>query len=346
MTTLVSESIPTVHALPSPAADDESGVMPKPSVRLRRLRSRAAVRKVFAECAVEPRQLVQPYFVVPGQNVSVESAPGSGLWRVSVDRLLGEARALVDAGVGGLMLFNVPTHKLTHAHRLADDLRPILAAHEGLAKLPDLVTYSDVCLCSHTDHGHCGVVVDGQIDNDATLPVLARMAVLLGGAGADFVAPSDMMDGRVAYIRAALDAAGLTGTGIVSYAVKMASAFYGPFRNAAESAPAFGDRATYQMPPANRREARREWQLDEREGADALLFKPALTNLDLIREARDASDLPLFAYQVSGEYAMLKAAANAGLIDFERAMAEALVSIRRAGADVIVTYQARSLAIA
>jgi porphobilinogen synthase len=316
-----------------------------PAVRLRRLRRRAAIRRVFAECDVEPRHLVQPYFIVPGRGIASETSSGSGLWRVSVDRLAEEARRLADGGFGGIMLFNVPDKKYGNAARLAEQLRPLLDALESVSQLPELVSYADVCLCSHLDHGHCGLVHGHEIDNDATLPVLARMATLLGEAGADFVAPSDMMDGRVAAIRRALDAAGLAAIGIVSYAVKIASAFYGPFRDAAESAPAFGDRASYQMPAGNRREARREWQTDATEGADALLFKPALTNLDLIRDAREASDLPLFAYQVSGEYAMLRAAANAGLLDFDRAMAESLLSIRRAGADVIVTYHARTLAL-
>jgi porphobilinogen synthase len=330
-------------AKPSTKTAASSDVADVP-VRLRRLRSRAGVRRAFAECDVLPRHLVQPFFIVPGSGIAEESSPGSGLWRVSVDRMLEQARRLEAAGVGGVMLFNVPEHKHVDGAHLADQLRPLLDGLAGLAALPALVSYADVCLCSHLSHGHCGLVHGDQIDNDSTLPVLARMAVLLAEAGADFVAPSDMMDGRIAAIRAALDGAHLSRTGIVSYAVKMASAFYGPFRDAAESAPAFGDRASYQMPAGNRREARREWQLDEEEGADALLFKPALTNLDLIRDAREGSDLPLFAYQVSGEYAALRAAANAGLLDFDRAIAETLLSIRRAGADVIVSYHARALA--
>lgn len=314
-------------------------------VRLRRLRSRPAIRRVFAETTVEARHLVQPYFVVPGEGVVLEAPPRSGLWRVSPDVLGREAAQLAAGGVGGLMLFGVPPDKSDDPAALPSQLAPLVAGIAAArAEAPELPIFVDVCLCSYTTHGHCGHVEHGVVLNDESVAVLARQALLLAEAGADFVCPSDMMDGRIGAIRAALDEAGHTGVGIVSYAVKMASAFYGPFRAAAESAPAFGDRTTYQMPAGNRREARREWRLDEAEGADALLFKPALTNLDLIRDAREQSDLPLFAYQVSGEYAMLRAAADQGLLGFERAVLETLLSIRRAGADVIVSYHGRAMA--
>ncbi len=314
-------------------------------VRMRRLRARPAIRRVFAERTVDPRQLVQPYFIVPGEGVAVEQPPRSGLWRVSADVVAREARALQAGGVGGIMLFGVPPEKSDDPDALPAQLAPLTTAMAAIREAtPDLPIFVDVCLCSYTTHGHCGHVAHGRVDNDASVAVLARQATLLARAGADFVCPSDMMDGRIGALRAALDAEGHVETGIVSYAVKMASAFYGPFRAAADSAPAFGDRSTYQMPAGNRREARREWRLDEAEGADALLFKPALTNLDLIRDAREGSDLPLFAYQVSGEYAMLRAAADQGLMDLDRAVQETLLSILRAGADVIVSYHGRAAA--
>ncbi|OGQ11869.1 MAG: hypothetical protein A2138_00835 [Deltaproteobacteria bacterium RBG_16_71_12] len=318
-----------------------------PAVRMRRLRRNAQVRRLFAETTVELRNLVMPYFVVPGTGVLRESAPNSGLWQVTADRLGDDVAQLVDAGVGGVMLFGVPDEKSDDGSKLEAQLGPTRKATEALRqRFPELVLFADVCLCSFTTHGHCGIVRDQVIANDESLAVLAKMAVLLGSYGIDFVSPSDMMDGRVAAIRGSLDEARLFDVGVLSYAVKMASAFYGPFRDAAHSAPQFGDRKSYQMPAGNRREARREWQLDQAEGADALLVKPALTNLDIIRDARESSDLPIFAYQVSGERAMLVAAAENGLLDYQRAMEETLLSIRRAGADVIVSYEARPRALA
>lgn len=318
-----------------------------PAIRMRRLRRNAQVRRLFAETTVELRNLVMPYFIVPGSGVLRESAPNSGLWQVTADRLADEVALLVDAGVGGVMLFGVPDEKCDDGSKLEAQLVPTRKATEALRqRFPELVLFADVCLCSFIAHGHCGIVRDQVIANDESLAVLAKMAVLLGSYGIDFVSPSDMMDGRVAAIRGALDEARLHDVGVLSYAVKMASAFYGPFRDAAHSAPQFGDRKSYQMPAGNRREARREWVLDEAEGADALLVKPALTNLDVIRDVREASDLPIFAYQVSGERAMLVAAAENGLLDYARAMEETLLSIRRAGADVIVSYEARPRALA
>lgn len=313
-------------------------------VRLRRLRSRPAVRRLFAETSVEPRQLIQPYFMVPGTGVKKEPKPGLGLWQMSTDLLLEEAPQLERAGIGGVMLFGVPAFKTEAGERLEEQLAPVLDAARALKKRTALPIFADVCLCSYLTHGHCGLVKDGVVLNDESVAVLSRMAVALARAGVDFVCPSDMMDGRVQAMRRALDFDGHSETAIVSYAVKMASAFYGPFRAAADSAPAFGDRSSYQMPAENRREARREWKADEAEGADLLLFKPALSNLDLIRDARNETDLPLVAYQVSGEFAVLRAAADAGLLDFNRAVNETLTSIRRAGADLIVSYHSRTVA--
>ncbi len=313
-----------------------------PSTRLRRLRRTPAIRRLFKEIDVGLEHLVQPYFVVNGKGIKRETSPGSGLWQLSGDVLAEEVQQLHRAGVGGVMLFGVPDMKWNQQRPLSEPLTEYLAAIELTRKVtPDVVLMADVCLCSLTEHGHCGVVEGNHIVNDATLPKLAELAVLLAKAGVDFVCPSDMMDGRVGAIRSALDEAGQQDVGIVSYAIKMASALYGPFRAAAHSAPAFGDRASYQMPAHNRREALRELMLDVDEGADLLLVKPAMSNLDLIRDARERTLHPLVAYQVSGEYAMVRAAADKGLIDFERAMTELLVSLRRAGADLIVSYDAR-----
>jgi porphobilinogen synthase len=311
-------------------------------VRLRRLRATPSLRALFSETQVTLRNLVQPYFVVPGKGVHRETRPGSGLWQVSVDNLREEILPLARAGVGGVMLFGVPEHKRDDGQGLEAQLEPLRQAIlETKAAAPELPLFADVCLCAYTTHGHCGLVKGDRILNDESVAVLSNMAVHLAKWGVDFVCPSDMMDGRIAAMRQALDEQGLEQTSIVSYAIKMASAFYGPFREAAHSAPGFGDRKSYQMPANNRREARRELLLDEAEGADALLVKPAMSNLDLIRDAREATDVPLFAYQVSGEYMMMRAAADAGLIDFDRAVEESLTSIKRAGADVIVSYAAR-----
>lgn len=314
-------------------------------VRLRRLRQTPSLRALFAETTLSPRHLVQPYFIVSGKGVRQETRPGLGLWQLSPDMLGEEVKALEKGGAGGVMLFGVPEQKRDDGKGLAQQLAPLEAAlGEVKARAPELPTFVDVCLCAYTTHGHCGLVKDGVVLNDESVRALADMAVHLAKWGADFVCPSDMMDGRVAALRAALDEQGHQRVSILSYAIKMASAFYGPFREAAHSAPSFGDRKSYQMPAGNRREARRELLLDVQEGADALLVKPAMSNLDLLRDAREATDVPLFAYQVSGEYAMLRAAADAGLLDFDRALDESLTSIRRAGADVIVSYAARAYA--
>ncbi len=313
-----------------------------PVARHRRLRSRHAVRRLFAETDIEPRRLVQPYFVVPGAGIVRETRPGSALWQVSADAIVAEVRPLADAGVGGVMLFGVPERKSDDLAECESQMSWLRKAIEELrARCDGVVVLADVCLCSYSTHGHCGVVRNGRIVNDETLPALAHVACLLASAGADFVVPSDMMDGRVAAIRAELDARGHGEAGIVVHAVKIASALYGPFRDAAHGTPTFGDRQSYQLPAGNAREARREWQADVAEGADALLVKPALTNLDIIRDMRASCALPIMAYQVSGEFAMMAAASAAGVLDFDRAMDECLLSIRRSGADMIVTYDAR-----
>lgn len=313
-----------------------------PATRLRRLRRTPAIRRLFREVDVGLEHLVQPYFVVGGTGVHRESAPGSGLWQVSGDVLAEEVQQLHRAGVGGVMIFGVPDEKWSASQPLERPLANTLEAIRLARRVtPDAVLMADVCLCSLTEHGHCGVVEEHRIVNDATLPHLAEMTTLLARAGVDFVCPSDMMDGRVGAIRRALDEQRFEDVGIVSYAIKMASALYGPFRAAAHSAPSFGDRASYQMPAHNRREALREVALDVQEGADLLLVKPALSNLDLIRDVRERTEHPIVAYQVSGEYALVRAAVDKGLVDFERLMTELLVSLRRAGADLIVTYDAR-----
>ncbi len=315
-------------------------------VRLRRLRSTPSVRAMFSETQVSLRQLVQPYFVVPGKGIKQETRPGYGLWQVSPDVLREEIGLLSRAGVGGVMLFGVPEHKRDDGKGLDVQMEPLRQAIvECKSAAPELPLFADVCLCAYTTHGHCGLVKGNTILNDESVVALTDMAIMLARWGVDFVSPSDMMDGRIGAMRKGLDEAGLQHTSILSYAIKMASAFYGPFREAAHSAPGFGDRKSYQMPAGNRREARRELLLDVAEGADAVMVKPAMTNLDLIRDAREATDLPLFAYQVSGEYAMLRASGDAGLMDFDRALEESLIAIKRAGADVIVSYAARPWAM-
>ena len=310
-----------------------------PIHRPRRLRRTESLRRLVRETHLVPEQLVLPLFVRAGTKVRrpIEAMPGVA--QTSVDEMLRDAERAAKAGVGGLLLFGIPEHKdATGTESWADD-GPVQRAVRTLKQeLPDLVVITDVCLCEYTDHGHCGVLVDGDVDNDATLELLAREAVSHAHAGADIVAPSDMMDGRVAAIRRALDDAQCTHTPILSYAAKFASVFYGPFREAAESTPKTGDRRGYQMDPANAREALREVQLDLDEGADAVMVKPAGPYLDVIARVRRVSRVPLAAYQVSGEFAMIRAAAERGWLDGDRAMMESLTAIRRAGADIIITY--------
>jgi porphobilinogen synthase len=312
-----------------------------PVTRLRRFRRTASLRGLVRETSLSLDQFVMPLFVAP-EPLANEELPGMA--RFDIEGLLREAEALAAAGVRALLLFGVPAEKDEDATGAWEDDGMVQQALRALRpRLPELVLLTDVCLCEYTSHGHCGVVVGGEVDNDRSLELLARTAVSHAEAGADVVAPSDMMDGRVAAIREALDDHGLDRTPILAYSAKYASAFYGPFREAADSTPAFGDRRGYQMDPANVREALRECKIDLAEGADAIMIKPALPYLDVIRAARESFDVPIAAYNVSGEYAMIKAAARAGWMDEQQAALESLVAIKRAGADLIVSYWTRDL---
>lgn len=316
-----------------------------PATRLRRFRRTPALRRLVRETRLSPDNLVLPLFVVPGEGIANPVSSMPGVFQHSVDRIVETAHEAFAEGIRTIILFGIPEHKdeTGSASWSADGI--VQRAMRALsAEVPGLIKIADVCFCEYTSHGHCGVLQGEIVDNDATLPNLARQAVSLAEAGADVIAPSDMMDGRVGAIRSALDTAGFADIPILSYAVKFASGFYGPFREAAESAPSFGDRRSYQMDPANGREALREAALDIEEGADMLLVKPALPYLDILAELRRRWDLPLAAYHVSGEYAMLKAAAERGWIDYDRVLMETLVAIRRAGADLILTYAARDAA--
>ena len=322
-----------------------------PESRMRRLRQSEPLRALVRETALDPGDLIYPLFICPGEGIRREVGSMPGVFNVSVDEVVREAEEAARLGLGGLLLFGLPEAKDELGTGAWDENGIV---HRGLRALKPsaatkkLVLIADVCLCEYTSHGHCGVVVksgdDFAVDNDPTLDLLARAAVSLAQAGADVVAPSDMMDGRVAAIRRALDAGGLAQTPVLSYASKFASAFYGPFRDAADSAPQFGDRRTYQMDGANPREAMREIELDLAEGADMILMKPAMPYLDVVGAARDRFGVPMGAYQVSGEYSMLQAAFQKGWLDPQRAMLESLVGIRRAGADFIVTYFAKEAA--
>ncbi len=326
-----------------------------PVTRLRRLRRTEPLRSLVRETHLRPSALIYPLFLVPGEGIRKPISSMPGCFNLSIDEALKEAAECASLGLGGLLLFGLPAEKDEQASGAwADDgiVQAGLRAIKADRKLDSLVTIADVCLCEYTSHGHCGIVArDGEgvdatyeIENDSSLHLLAKTAVSLAAAGADIVAPSDMMDGRVGAIRSALDAAGLQQTPIMSYAAKFASAFYGPFREAADSAPQFGDRRSYQMDGANLREAIREVAQDVLEGADMLLMKPAMPYLDVLKEVRQRSDLPVGAYQVSGEYSMLVAAFERGWLERERAMLESLLSIRRAGADFVVTYFAKDAA--
>jgi porphobilinogen synthase len=316
-----------------------------PDQRLRRLRRTERLRSLVRETDVRPEHLIYPLFVVPGKGVRQEIPSLPGCFHLSVDEAAREASEVQGLGIAGVILFGLPEHKdprgtegYTESGVVPQAVRAIRAA------CPDLLVVTDVCLCEYTSHGHCGVVEGEEVRNDPTLDLLAKMAIVHARAGAHIVAPSDMMDGRVAAIRKALDAADFADTPILSYAAKYASAFYGPFREAADSTPQFGDRRSYQMDPANAREALAEVALDLEEGADMVMVKPALSYLDVIRRVRDRFDVPIAAYNVSGEYAMVKAAAEKGWIDERRVATEILTSIRRAGADVILTYHAKDFA--
>ncbi len=316
-----------------------------PIQRMRRMRRSENLRQLVSETQLSPKDLVQPLFIVEGEGVCEPVVSMPGVSRYSVDCAVDEAQRLFDLGILGVILFGIPKEKdAVGSGADAQDGIVQRAASALKASLPDLIVMTDVCLCEYTDHGHCGVLDGEEVLNDETLERLASTAVSHARAGADIVAPSDMMDGRVAAIRKALDDNGFELIPILSYAAKYASGFYGPFRDAAESTPSFGDRRSYQMDPPNRREAISEMCLDLEEGADMLMVKPAVAYLDILSDAREAFDVPLAAYHVSGEYAMVHAAAERGWIDGDRVMLETLISIKRAGADFIITYAAGAIA--
>ena len=316
-----------------------------PNTRMRRLRYNPIVRKMVTETTVSVDDLIMPLFVCPGTNVSnpIKSMPGN--FQLSVDNIVKECKEIWDLGVKSVLLFGIPEHK--------DEDGSVACEHNGIVQralraikeaVPGMCLVADVCNCEYTTHGHCGPIVDGDVENDMTLEILAKQAVSLAEAGADIIAPSDMMDGRIAIIREELDEAGFYKIPIMSYAAKYASGFYGPFRDAAESAPKFGDRSTYQMNPANSDEAVREVMLDIEEGADIVMVKPALSYLDIIHRVKTEFKMPVAAYNVSGEFSMVKAAAANGWIDENRVMMEIMTSIKRAGADIIITYHAKEVA--
>nr|WP_156807396.1 porphobilinogen synthase [Effusibacillus pohliae] len=319
--------------------------MPTDFKRLRRLRRTAAIRSLVRETELNVRDLIYPLFVAHGTGVKEEIGSMPGVYHLSVDMLRREIQEISQTGIEAVLLFGVPAHK--------DDLSSEAYAQEGIVQQgiraikeenPDLTVITDVCLCAYNPHGHCGIVRGGQILNDPTLELLAKTAISHAQAGADIIAPSDMMDGRIAAIRAGLDQEGFVDIPIMSYSVKYASSFYGPFREAAHSAPAFGDRKTYQMDPANTREALREAAADVEEGADFLMVKPAMVYMDIIRQLRDRFDLPLVSYNVSGEYSMIKAAAQNGWIEERQVVLELLTGLKRAGSDLIITYHAKDVA--
>jgi len=316
-----------------------------PVRRMRRLRRTPALRRLVQETHVVPSQLIWPLFVAHGEGLRRPVAAMPGVAQLSVDELVKDAERAASLGLGGIILFGIPATKDATGSEAHDDQGIVQQAIRAVKRaVPQLLVIGDVCLCEYTDHGHCGVIRDGEVDNDASVYLLGKIAVMQARAGVDLVAPSDMMDGRVAGIRKALDAGGFSHLPIMSYAAKVASAFYGPFREAAGSTPQFGDRQSYQMAAGNGDEAMKEIQLDLDEGADIVMVKPAGPCLDLIRRAKERFGSPLGAYQVSGEYAMIKAAAERGMLDETRAMWESVTAIRRAGADIILTYFAPALA--
>jgi len=319
--------------------------MPFPTVRMRRLRSSESMRRLVRETHLEPENFILPLFAVPGQGIRKEIGSMPGNYQLSIDEMVKECTEAASLGIGGVLLFGIPETKDEVASGAYDNHGIVQEAVRAIKQAcPKLLVITDVCNCEYTSHGHCGKIVGNDVDNDSTLDWLTSAAVSHARAGADIVAPSDMMDGRVAAIRAGLDSSGFQNIPILSYAAKFASCFYGPFREAAESTPQFGDRRSYQMDPANGREAMREIELDLAEGADMIMVKPAGAYLDLIREARNRFDVPIAAYQVSGEFSMIIAAARNGWIDQERAMMESLTAIKRAGASIILTYFAKEAA--
>jgi len=316
-----------------------------PAVRMRRLRANPALRAMVAETHLRLEKLIYPLFVVQGQNKRTAISSMPGIFQQSIDVTLHEIDQAADEGITSVLLFGIPNEKDSEASGAWRSDGVVQQATKEIKKrFPELIVIADTCLCEYTDHGHCGIVADGKVLNDPSLHVLARQAVAQAEAGADIIAPSDMMDGRVAFIRNALDDAGFEHTPIMAYSAKFASALYSPFREAADSAPQFGDRKDYQMDPANGREALREIELDIAEGADIVMIKPALPYLDIISQARALTKLPIAAYNVSGEYSMVKAAAANGWIDERRVVLECLTGIVRAGADLIITYHARDVA--
>ncbi len=316
-----------------------------PAYRPRRLRRSKTIRDLVSETRLSADELIYPMFAAPGKGVREEVPSMPGIYKQSIDNIVKEAREAEALGVKSVLLFGIPEHKdETGSEGYAEDGIIQKTVRELRKKTPDMLVVTDVCMCEYTSHGHCGIVKGGDVDNDETLEYLARMAVSHAEAGADIVAPSDMMDGRVGVIREALDDAGFDKVPIMSYSAKYASGFYGPFRDAAESPPQFGDRRSYQMDPPNVREALREIALDIEEGADIVMVKPALSYLDVISAAREEFDHPLAAYNVSGEYSMVKAAGKLGWIDEKLVMMEILTSIKRAGADIIITYHAKEAA--
>jgi porphobilinogen synthase len=320
--------------------------MPFPQTRLRRLRQTPVLRDLVRETRLDPGDFVMPLFVEAGLDgrSPIEAMPGVD--RLSISAAVEEASEVAALGIPAVLLFGIPDHKDEEGTGAYDDEGVVQLATRAIKQAhPDLLVMTDVCLCEYTSHGHCGLLrSDGSVDNDSSVDLIARTAVSQARAGADVVAPSDMMDGRIGAVRTALDEEGLSDTPIVAYSAKFASAFYGPFREAADSTPAFGDRRAYQMDPANGDEALREALLDVQEGADVVMVKPALPYLDVIRRVKDATRLPVAAYNVSGEYAMIKAASVAGMLDERAAVLEALTSIRRAGADIVITYHAKDAA--
>ena len=316
-----------------------------PIHRPRRLRKNDTIRRMVRETSLSPDHFIYPLFVTFGKGVKKEISSMPGCFQESVDQILRHAKEVHSLGIPSILLFGIPEHKDETGSGAYDDRGVVQKAIKAIKdKIPELYIITDVCMCEYTSHGHCGIVKDGDVQNDLTLELLAKEAVSHAKAGADMVAPSDMMDGRVEAIRLALDDEGFSDLPIMSYAAKYASAFYGPFREAAESTPQFGDRRSYQMDPANRREALKEVALDIEEGADIVMVKPALAYLDVISDVRDSFDVPVAAYNVSGEYSLVKAAGKLGWIDEKRAMMEILTSIKRAGADLILTYFAKEAA--
>ncbi len=313
--------------------------------RLRRLRQTPQIRNLVREHTVSVNDLIYPLFVIEGENIKEEIKSMPNIYQYSVDRLDEELQKIKLAGVQAVLLFGIPKVKDEIGSEAWNEEGVVARAIRFIkSKYPELVVIADICLCEYTSHGHCGVIKDGQILNDESLPLLAKMSVTLAKAGADIVAPSDMMDGRIGYIRDALDANNLTNVAIMAYSAKFASAYYGPFRDAAHSAPQFGDRKSYQMDPANAREALRELESDIAEGADYIMVKPALAYLDLVKLAYDSFNYPVVTYNVSGEYAMVKATAKIGLIDEKRIVMENMIAMKRAGAKLIITYHALDVA--